>query len=190
MSDYLQKLVKKLREGIDNLPDINSDVLTVCIESCFLSSQKRSPFLEKYIKNKFKIKPPKNSTSGDGVSKKGYNVEIKVSLGGGAYNFVQIRPDHDIDFYLFLCYDYNIGKTGEISWFLIPEKKMTELILFTKCYAHGTIAKLGKICRKNIKGHNNEYAIRISSKTKGKSKEVWKKLQEFSTTEEKIKKII
>lgn len=185
---YLKKLVLKLREGKDNLPKLDDDVLSVCIESCFLSSQRRSPFLEKYIKHKFRIKEPKDHISGDGISRRGYNIEIKVSLGNGGYNFVQIRPDHNIDFYLFLCYDYTKEELGKVTWLLISSKEMINLILYTKQYAHGTIAKLGQITRKNIRGYNHEYAIRVTNSPKGK--DIWKKLIKYEIKEEDINNYI
>ena len=72
-----------------------------------MSSIEYGPLLEHDIKNIFDIKPRINTNSGDGVINN-KNIEIKVTLGDkkGGFNFVQIRPNHDIHYYLFYVIMY------------------------------------------------------------------------------------
>lgn len=118
-----------------------------------------------YIKNLFSLKKPLNNTSGDGRSLNNKNIEIKVSLGNtkGQFNFVQIRPDHEIDYYIFMCYNVHDGDIGKIYWFLCPSYKIYKLIPKYGGYAHGTIKKNGIITLDNMFGHNYEYALRPTS---------------------------
>lgn len=70
-----------------------------------LSAQQYGPLLEKYIKIKFNYKKNKAKDCIGDCSKDGKNSEIKVSLGGAThtkFNFVQIRPSHECDIYIFL----------------------------------------------------------------------------------------
>ena len=142
------------------------------------------PLLETYIKNLFSLKKPINRISGDGRSLNDKNIEIKVSLGDlkGRFNFVQIRPDHDIDYYIFMCYNVHDDELGKIYWFLCPSKQLYELLPRYGCYAHGTIQKLGKIVMTNIYGHNYEYAIRPNPVN---NTSLWNKLIELFSCDEK-----
>lgn len=159
-----------------------SDIRNACIlAKTQLSSQAAAPTLERWIKSHLNIAQPVDETSGDGVYQ-GDNVEIKVSLGGksGQFNFVQIRPDHDVQAYLFLT--YSIWK-DEITWFMIPSEELYALIPDFGGYAHGTIKALGKITHDNIKGRNCEYALRPDPhKASGKAKDLWDQLSTWKWT--------
>lgn len=131
----------------------------------FLSSQKWSILLEKYIKNLFNLKNPINNTSGDAyILDK--NIEIKISLNNNKFNFVQIRPDHNIHYYLFLVYNLYENEYGKIYWFLIPSNDLYELVINYCSYSHSTIKKLGKITKDNIFNKNHEYSLRFNIKHK------------------------
>ena len=72
-----------------------------------LSPQAAATPLEEWQKARLRMTPALNETSGDGVYQDS-TVELKQSLGGktgSAFNFVQIRPDHDIDAYIFTTYN-------------------------------------------------------------------------------------
>lgn len=138
--------------------------------------------MELIIKNDLKIHNSYNKISGDG-HKNGINYEIKYS-GHAKYcklNIVQIRPDHNIDYYI-LCY-YNMYYDqimGKGFIFKIPVNKIYELIIKYGGYAHGTIKKLGRINTMNIKGRNCEYAIRCNPNKKyGKNYELWNELLKY-----------
>lgn len=57
---------------------------------------------EKSIKEELHIGPPLDKISGDGHTN-GINYEIKTLIysKNGPFNFLQIRPDHSVDYYIF-----------------------------------------------------------------------------------------
>ena len=197
---------ENLREAYlqsENNSDIKSALLAensfrdaAIIAKTQLSSQAYSPALEAWLKARLNIGPAVNETSGDGVWDK-QNIEIKVSLGGksGQFNFVQIRPDHDIDGYLFVTYSI---WNDEVTWFYVSPNDMNDLILEFGGYAHGTIKALGKITEDNIKGRNCEYALRPDPhKKSGKARACWdalvrvgKKPQSFFISEKPELRIV
>lgn len=163
----LVKLVKEMRST--NNSNFYNDI-TNTLELCIIlksnkttKSQEWSMVLEQHIRTKFKIRTKNDNTSGDGCSLNNKNIEIKVSLGGKnkGFNFVQIRPDHNIDYYIILCYDlYDQCDLGKIYWMLCPSKDLYELIPRYGSYAHGNICNNGVITSDNIYGRNLEYALR------------------------------
>lgn len=196
--DFYTNIVKELRKNTNKVKICHDELDTVrkCLLCRFyLSSMQWGPLLERFIKEKFKIGKPKNSTSGDGCSPKQKNIEIKVSLGTaqGTFNFVQIRPDHSIHYYLFLAYDLHFGKEGKIYWFLCNAQELYKLIPQYGGYAHGTVAKFGKITLRNMKGRNMEYALRPSPSSRQGSNpyKLWQiMMKKFHVSENVIKKTI
>ena len=147
----------------------------------YLPSQ--SNIMEKIIKNDLHIKNTLNEISGDG-NKNNINYEIKYSghAKKSKFNFVQIRPDHKIDYYIFCGYNmYDTSSIiGKAYIFKVPSKKVYEWIIKYGGYAHGTIKKLGIIDDKNIVGRNCEYALRVSPiNKKGKNLEFWNELIKY-----------
>jgi hypothetical protein len=142
----------------------------------------QSTKLETICKKNLHIGPPLNKTSGDG-HKNGINYEIKISIHAkkSKINFVQIRPDHNIDFYILIAYNmYENEIIGKAHVFKIPSTNLYNLIIKYGGYAHGTCIKLGKITNDNIKGRNFEYALRCNPNAKkGKSFELWNKLKYY-----------
>ena len=132
--------------------------------------------------NDLLINKPNNETSGDGC-KNNINYEIKVSLHGkqSNLNFVQIRPDHKIDFYIFIGYNmYNNNTLGKGYIFKIPSDSLYELIIDYGGYAHGTFKKLGKISQDNLKDRNCEYVLRCDPNAKkGKKYDLWNELLKY-----------
>lgn len=179
------------KELIINEPDI----LTKCILSKYkLSSNTWSMVLEKDIKERFNLTPPDDNTSGDCKSSNGCNIEIKISLGdsNGKVNFVQLRPGHKIDYYLFLVYNIFDGDLGKVYWFLIPSNELYKLLPTYGSYSHGTISELGKISLTSIISNSSyEYSLRPNPVKPGKSKDLWDILVDtFSKTEDEIKTIL
>ena len=171
------------KEKIFNLENIEGACL---LSKLKLSSQASSPLLERWIKHRLGFLPAQNETSGDGLY---YNkitllsttTEIKVSLGTKTnedYNFVQIRPDHDIDTYLFLTYNM---KDNKCLWFDIPSADVYELLPEYGGYAHGTLKVNGKITPGNLFGKGYEYALRPSCNPRQKKKnELWNIMQKYA----------
>jgi hypothetical protein len=195
--DDFIKIVESMKQPETRVSEIilKKNTLHKCV-LCkkYLSSQKWSIVMENHIKNLFGITQKKNNMSGDGVSND-KNVEIKVSLGdsNGGINFVQIRPGHDIDYYIFLIYDINIGKYGSLFWICLSSDELYSLLPEYGCYAHGTVRQHGKITLDNIYNKNNnlEYAIRCNSKkNKTKKYKTWKCLTKYLKTENEIVRML
>jgi hypothetical protein len=163
-SDYFKNMVSTMREQSTHKKTCldEKDLLRKCI-LCkkFMSSQEWGPVMESFLKTSLQIDPKINEISGDG-HKNGNNIEIKVSLGSksGQLNLVQIRPDHTIDYYLFVGYNLYEGDIGKAYVMKIPAADLYALLPIYGGYAHGTIKELGKITSTNIKGRNCEYALR------------------------------
>ena len=145
----------------------------------YLSPQ--STELEIICKTDLNIGEPINSTSGDG-HKNGINYEIKASVHAkeSRINFVQIRPDHNVDYYIFIAYNMFDTPHGNGHIFKIPSNIVYELIVRYGGYAHGTREVFGEITLDNIKGRNCEYALRCDPNSKkGKSFELWNELMKY-----------
>lgn len=191
----IDTIVKSMREKI-NYKKIcieENDFLHKCILcKYYLSATEWAPLLEKYLKDMFKISKAKQSDEGDGISINNKKIEIKVSLGDakGIFNFVQLRPDHDLDYYLIVCYNLYESTKGKIYMLLCNPNELYNLIPEYGHYAHGNIKKLGKITINNIKGRNLEYCLRPrlnNSKNINKSKKLWNELvQHFLSNENQI----
>jgi hypothetical protein len=181
--EYYKDMVNSLRAPI-NYKEVcraERDLVKKCI-LCkkYLTANVWSIVLEDYIRHFLNIGKTINRVSGDGVIKANdcnFHIEIKVSLGDstGKFNFVQLRPDHDIHYYIFLAYNVFDGEFGKVYWFLCRPKDLYELLPEFGGYAHGTTIKLGKIQNSNIAGRNCEYALRPNPRanTGTKSRELW-----------------
>ena len=137
-------------------------------DKCILAREFLSPQsndMEKIIKEDLCIGEPLNKISGDG-HKNGVNYEIKYSghCKQSIFNFVQIRPDHDIDYYILIGYNMydNDNVKGKAYTFKISSKNMYDLVMAYGGYAHGTCTTLGKITNENLKGRNCEYVVRCN----------------------------
>lgn len=144
-----------------------------------LSGQISGVILESYIINKYKMIKSKSSECIGDCSKNNKTIEIKVSLGGKThnnFNYVQLRPNHKIDYYILTAYiinNSNINDLGDLYIFQINKESMLILIKKYGAYAHGTIAKLGKIDIIDEKS-DKEYCIRPKYQSK-----CWKELLRF-----------
>ena len=142
----------------------------------------QSTLLEAICKNDLRIGEAINEVSGDG-HKNGVNYEIKSSIHArkSKANFVQIRPDHNVDFYIFIAYNmYENKNLGNAHIFKVPSHIVYELIVKYGGYAHGTCNKLGKITIDNVKGRNCEFALRCDPNAKqGKSYDLWNELTKY-----------
>ena len=189
----LHHIVRRQRSKLDNVFIIqrieNSKNL---LEKCILAREYTKPqstIMEKIVKKNLEIQDSENELSGDGI-KKGVKYEIKFSIHdvNSKFNFLQIRPDHDIDFYIFIVYnlyaDDNLGKSYILK---IPSNIIYKLIVMFGSYAHGTYKNLGKITFKNIKGRNCEFALRPNPNSKKSSKcfKLWKTFLKYEVKYDK-----
>jgi hypothetical protein len=142
----------------------------------------QSTDIELICKDDLKIDKAVNELCGDGC-KNNINYEIKASIHANKskINFVQIRPDHNIDYYIFIVYNmYDKEILGKSYIFKIPSEKVYHLIVDYGGYAHGTCKVLGKITINNMKGRNCEYALRCNPNAKkGKNLQLWNELLKY-----------
>lgn len=171
---------KKLLEKIQNSLSL--------LEKCILSRKHiscQSTLLETIVKNDLNIENKKNETSGDGC-KNGVTFEIKISIHGksGKFNFVQIRPDHQIDYYIMIAYNIYEEDLGKAYIMKIPSSVIYELVCQYGGYAHGTKKVLGDISRHVLYGRQCEYALRPTAigKKNSKGRKLWDIMQTYDVT--------
>lgn len=169
------------RNKIINKIKSQETLTTKCIMACnFLPPQSNS--MEMICKEDLQIQNSLDEISGDGI-KNGIKYEIKISIHAkkSNINFVQLRPDHKIDFYIFIAYNlYDKEKIGKAYIFKVPAENIYSLILDYGGYAHGTVKNLGKITKENIKGRNCEFALRCNpNATRGNNFKLWNELLKY-----------
>ena len=124
-----------------------------------LSAQQFGKLLESYIIEKTTFKRVKGC-QGDCVDQFGNVVEIKISLGGqkrDKFNFVQLRPGHDIGYYLLTAFHLtpqSLACGGDLYVFRVPNTYMKKLVIDYGTYAHGPAKRITKILK------DVEYALR------------------------------
>lgn len=148
-----------------------------------LSGQITGPLIENYIIEKYNLTKNNSSMCNGDCSFNNKNYEIKVSLGGDKthkdFNYVQIRLNHNIDYYLLTAYyvsHENVDNLGELYTFLLDKIELKDLLLKYGSYAHGTKTELGNITDDDLKkdDNNKEYALRPKYEN-----ECWEKLLEY-----------
>ena len=179
----------KYKENNININEIlnNIKLCKTLTEKCVIVRKYLLPQSTRFqyiVMDDLKIKKAADKTSGDGC-KNNINYEIKISIHSkySYINWVQIRPDHNIHYYVLIAYDmYNTSsKIGKAYIFKIPSLKMYDLIVKYGNYAHGTKSVLGKIKHSNVKGRNYEFAIRCRHSLKGRNKQLWNELMKYET---------
>ena len=185
----IQSLVTAMRNAGSVAESRLNDESLSLTEKCVLMRQyfgPQSTISEKIMKRDLEMSDAPDEHSGD-ASKNGLNFEMKASLHAknSKFNFVQIRPDHNVDYYIFLGYDLfhdDEAGIGKSYIFKIPSKDVYQLIVEFGGYAHGTVKKLGKITHENLKGRGCEYALRVCPHNKGKKNiALWQRLLAYET---------
>ena len=184
---YLQSRVDEMRAGVRTIEEIMDEINTqpTFTGKCILARMNLRPQsnnTEIMCKSDLGIGPPLNETSGDG-RKNGINYEIKVSIHArnSIINFVQIRPDHDIQFYIFIAYNmYANVNLGKAHIFKVPSEAVYNMVVQYGGYAHGTIEVNGPITMDNLHGSNFEYALRVNPNAlAGQSAQLWNELLQY-----------
>lgn len=165
---------------------------TTLIEKCATARKNMSPnstFMEQVVKMDLEIQNARNKTSGDGF-KNGRNYEIKCSIHdkSSTFNWRQIRPDHNIDFYILIGYNLEVDELGKAYNFKIPSSDLYQMVADYGGYSHGSKeGQLPAITTGNMKGHLREYSLTINPNTKHKAKrqQLWNKLQTYITPYDK-----
>ena len=157
-------------------------------EKCVLFRKYTSPQStdsEKLIRHDLNIGNPADTVSGDGM-KNGVNYEIKVSIHDTKCktNIRQIRPHHNVDFYIIMAFNVFGGDRGEAFVFKVPSEKIYDLVLEYGCYTHGTIKRNGVITAESIRDKTTDFEYSLSADPNApnntKSKKLWLELLEYS----------
>ena len=192
------EIAKELRD--ENRIEIKKKALKQAEESqdlwekCVLLRKFTSPQstdAEKLIKLNLEIDDALDNISGDGI-KNDIKYEIKVSLHDlrCKVNIRQIRPHHDIDFYIIVAFNLFRGVRGQAHIFKIPSKIIYELIAEFGGYTHGTVAKNGIITEISVLGNKNksfEYSLSPdpNSQLYTKSNDLWREFLKYEVAFDK-----
>tara|TARA_B100000212_G_scaffold341460_1_gene324705 strand:+ start:1301 stop:1918 length:618 start_codon:yes stop_codon:yes gene_type:complete len=190
-NDTKQKLRDLLHNDVDQKQEIlkcnNLHEVNVYCKINHLNGQQLGPFTETFLIDKCKMKKNKSSDCiGDCKDRYMKNNEIKASGGGKGniqFNYVQIRPSHEIDYYILTAFyinESNIDSFGELFIFKINKKDIIQLIFEYGNYAHGTKDKMGPITLEDLndKSNSKEYALRPIY-----GNPLWNKLLKFRVSE-------
>lgn len=173
------QIVSQVKQQIKN---ITQDAREACVHCrAYLRPQSFGQTLEMFIKRKFKLQDKVNETSGDAASAIG-NIEIKVSLGDkdGGWCMQQIRPHHNVDFYLGMFYSLNEDR---VYFILIPHNEINKLVMEFGGFAHGTKNKKGKM----VIDSEDEFGLFFNKyKENTRSFRLWEKIKQFELSEEEL----
>lgn len=200
MSKYdINAIVEELRDAdkhrehineIKTKPTTNSRRLAVLCKR-YLNPQSYGGILEEHMAVKFCLDKKVGAVDGDRVSPTLGNLEIKASLGDkdGGWVLQQIRPTHDVKYYLVML--YNIQK-DKVKWLLIPHEDMNQLIIDYGGYAHGVKGRKGAITQKALKNSHNEFSYFFNSEAKKGTKmhDAWLAIKPYIKTEKELKELL
>lgn len=131
-----------------------------------LNGQTFGYLIEHYIIDKFLMEKINSSLQLGDAKKHDLYYEIKTSLGGkfhNKFNYVQLRLNHKIDYYIFLAYyldKNNVNTCGELFIFKLNKIQLESIISKYGTLAHGT--------KKENKDENlyKEFALRLKYNSK------------------------
>ena len=185
----LLECVQKMKAKTIGDPKVAKQLMidaNTLLEKCILNRERNSPnsdVFEKVIKHDLQLENAPDKMSGD-ASKNGFNIEIKCSTHAkhSTFNFVQIRPDHNVHFYLFVGYnlwhaDGQADALGKEYLFKIPSEDLYNMVVEHGGYAHGSKMVLPAITLATMKGNGYEYALRVNPNA-GK-RVLWNKLLKY-----------
>ena len=180
--------VQKLKAKTINDPKVTKQLMInaqTLLEKCILNREYNSPtsdVFEQVIKHDLKLENAPDKMSGD-ASINGLNIEIKCSTHAkhSSFNFVQIRPDHNVQCYLFVGYNlWHADALGKEYLFKIPSEDLYKIVVEHGGYAHGSKTALPAITLATMKGNGYEYALRVDPNTRGRCKQMlWDKLLKY-----------
>ena len=181
----LQKLVNEIRlqnnqQTIKRIKEADSMLEKVIYSKRYLSSQQWGKLLEQEAIKHFNFKNIKSNTKGDCVCNGKY-IEIKISLTKDVANFVQIRPHHEIDYYLFIVYNIMHGDLGKLHYIFMKSEDVYFLLPKYGGLAHGTNKK-----------KNSEYCLRprINMTQTTKTHQLWMEFLKHDLNKEEIKNVL
>lgn len=186
-----RELVQKLKSN--HQKELTAQALSQCEaaellwEKCVLLKVYTSPQStksEEIIKKDLKILKPLNNVSGDG-HKNGVNYEIKVSIHDkkANVNIRQIRPHHNIDYYIIVSFNMDDGEYGTSYIFKIPSKTLYSWIPEYGGYTHGTVERNGEITENTVSDVNVDYEYSLTANPNGtktsKQFKLWELIREY-----------
>jgi hypothetical protein len=157
-------------------------------EKCVLFRKYTSPQStdsEKLLRHDFNIGKPVDAVSGDGM-KNGVNYEIKVSIHDTKCktNIRQIRPHHNVDYYIIMAFNVFGGKRGEAHVFKVPSEKIYVLVFEYGGYTHVNVKRNGVITTESIRDKSTDFEYSLSADpnaaNSSKSKKLWLELMKYS----------
>jgi len=151
-----------------------------------LSGQISGTLVEMYIQMKFAMTKNKATACSGDLCSDSQNIEVKISLGGvghDKFNYVQLRMNHDVDYYLLTAYYLsleNVGTCGELFVFKVNKQDIKAFILNYGSYAHGSVKNFGKITTAQLDETPNDREYYMRPKYNSK---LWTELVKHRTRE-------
>tara|TARA_R110000744_G_scaffold350701_1_gene456410 strand:+ start:55 stop:672 length:618 start_codon:yes stop_codon:yes gene_type:complete len=180
--------VNKIQNYIMN--ECNNPHEAFVLSKTYLSSQSYGGVLESFYKRFFHLSKIKESQDGDLNSTHIGNVEVKVSIQHNVsdvqFCMMQLRPAHNVDYYLGVFYSFT---ESSIKYILAPSSNIKDIIeKYCGSYSHGTKTGKGKPIRKNWE-KDTEAEFQFSFQTnpsKRKPYKIWSDLKSFVYSEQEL----
>ena len=195
----VEEIEKELVIKKNNVSEVQNYIIKECTDpkeafACskkYLSSQSYGGVLESFYKRFFNLSKILETQDGDLYASKIGNLEAKASIEFPSkkditYCMMQLRPAHNVDYYLGVFYSYSESK---ITYTLIPSGEMKKIIFkYCKSYSHGT--KNGKgIVTEEIINNNTEAEFQFTFSTTPSNKKnykTWLDLKPFVYSEQEL----
>lgn len=157
----------------------------------YLSSQSYGGVLESFYKRFFNLTKINESQDGDLLTSTLGKLEVKVSIEFPSKNdisfcMMQLRPAHNVDYYLGAFYSYT---QSNIQYILVPSNKMKNIILkYCSSFSHGTKKGKGAVTKELIESDTEaEFQFTFSiTPSKKKDYKKWKELESFVHSEQEL----
>jgi len=184
LAEYVESLRQSLQQGTDKarlkydvINETNSRNAFIVAKSQ-LSPQQYGAALESHFKTKFGWGGQTDNKSGDATTPKGSKIEIKVSVedAKGGFNYVQIRPNHSVDYYLLANYSIS---TDEVILLRCPKEEFISTVADHGQLAHGT---------KDADFEYKEFAYRpkMHGKKGSKGRKLWDAIATWRVSEKEL----
>jgi hypothetical protein len=196
----IQELEKKLIIKKNSVNEVQQYIMNECnnpheafvLAKTYLSSQSYGGVLESFYKRFFNLSKIKESQDGDLKSTEIGNVEGKASIEFPSKNdisfcMMQLRPAHNVDYYLGTFYSYT---QSNIKYILVPSNEMKSIILkYCSSFSHGTKKGKGPVTKELIENDTEaEFQFSFSiTPSKRKPYKIWLDLKPFVYSEQELK---
>ena len=103
------------------------------------------------------------------MGKLNYEIKASIHTNDKIFYFKNIRPDHNIDYYILCCYDLWYRELGRAYIFKVPSLVMNGLICLYSYHASGSFKTLGIITMNNQRGRTREFKFKAGHQMGGKT---------------------